>query len=130
MERNKKHISLIKNRLLTYSSRPYSLRVGHAENNEKIGNKIIEVANTRQYNLDYEHIIGAYYINENYFYYLETYGDDFILTRHIDDFERKTFLKKDEISVLKKVDDLNELPDIIIIGICYLVDFHKIRLGL
>jgi hypothetical protein len=128
MEKNLEHIQLIKDRLKTIQNFE-KIMVSHAEENENIGRELVEIGIKKHKDLYYQNILGGYYVNENYFYYIELLGSKFIITRHIDLFERKTYLKPDELRVLKK-SELHEISHIVIIGVCYLVDFHKMRLGL
>jgi hypothetical protein len=127
MESNNDHIDLVKNELKKYNN-TMDLTLGQtAGMSEKASKKFLLAYNKhKEKDQEYNSMIGAYYVNCNYFYYIEKINEEYILTRHIDRFERKTVLLKDESKHLE-YDDFSHM---MIIGVCYLVDFYKNRLGL
>ena len=83
----------------------------------------------RSENLNFGSIIGAFYDSKDYFYYIEKMEEDYVLTRHIDNYERKTILQKDELKYFYGYKD-NDITHTSVIVVATYVDFIKSRMGL
>lgn len=137
MESNKVHMELVKrqlqqiHRIRDARGHGLMLDMGHAEKSLEKGDRYIKYYKRyRESDPDYNSMIGAYYENCNYFFYIEKIGNKYWLTRHLDGFERKTILRKNEVDLLLIHGDL-ELSHFNIIGVIWYMDMYKGgRLGL
>ncbi|MFP4187674.1 MAG: hypothetical protein ACLFSU_05840 [Acholeplasmataceae bacterium] len=80
----------------------------------------------REEHPNYDTIIGAYYINSEWFYYIERFDGDLFLARRTELGENRVRLSKEEIADYHLEDD--ELLHFAICAICYEIDFKQLRL--
>jgi hypothetical protein len=133
MKMNQIHIDLVRNvltdmgsdRLLSHKN----FTIADTGNDDRDGEVFLDKYMAyRETDPNFDSIIGAYFIASSFFYYIEKINTWYVLTRRVNFFERKTILKEDEYASL--VNNEDTVSHMTIIGICYLVDYHKFRLGL